>query len=133
MSFSEAIRTVLSKYSDFSGRAMRSEYWWWTLFVFLLTIATGIIDQLAISPGLGYEPFADETPEILTMIVSLALLIPGLAVAVRRLHDTERSGWWLLIMFVPLIGLLVLIYWFVLRGTEGPNRFGPDPLQDAGV
>ena len=65
------------------------------------------------------------------LIVTLAMLLPTLAVGVRRLHDTDRSGWWLLIAFIPLVGIIVLIIFFVHKGTTGPNRFGPDPLGGA--
>jgi len=69
----------------------------------------------------------------LGFIASLALLLPGLAVGARRLHDIDRTGWWLLIGFIPLIGLIVLIYFFIQRGTDGPNRFGAAPIPSAGT
>lgn len=126
MSFAEAIRSVLSKYATFSGRAMRSEYWWWALFALLVSIGASAIDEFVFDigsrdgePGLG----------LLSLLVSLALLIPNLAVAARRLHDIDRSGWWLLIGLVPILGILLLLWWFIQRGTEGPNRFGPPPLR----
>ncbi len=133
MTFTEAVKTVLSKYATFTGRAARPEFWWWCLFTFLLGIATGFIDHLVIGPRLGIESFAEDSPEILSAIVSLGLLLPGLAVSVRRLHDIDRSGWWLLIILIPLIGVLVLIYWTVQRGTDGPNRFGKSGTEDAAL
>jgi len=125
MTFAQAIRTVLSKYATFTGRASRPEYWWWTLFVFLVSIGLSLIDNLALAPALGFEPFQDDTPGILSLIFSLAVLVPGLAVSVRRLHDIGRSGWWLLIVLVPVIGFLVLLWWAIQPGEEGPNRYGP--------
>lgn len=124
MSFTEAIRTVLSKYATFSGRAARPEYWWWVLFAFLVNVATSLIDGAVIAPALGFAYFAEEAGQPLTFLMVLALLLPNLAVGARRLHDMDRSGWWQLIALVPFIGVLVLIYWMVQRGTDGSNRFG---------
>lgn len=124
MTFQDAIRTCLGKYADFQGRARRAEYWWWVLFVILASIAAGIVDSLigaALTGGGGGLP-------VFGAAVSLAAFLPSLAVAVRRLHDTDRSGWWYLLVLLPVIGFIVLIIFFVQRGTAGPNRFGPDPL-----
>ncbi|RYH07284.1 DUF805 domain-containing protein [Tropicimonas sp. IMCC6043] len=111
MTFQDAVKTCLTqKYVDFSGRARRSEYWWFVLFVFIGNIIFGII-------GI----------DLLGALWSLALLLPGIAVGVRRLHDLDKSGWWLLIALIPLIGLLVLIYFFVQPGTRGANQYGPEP------
>lgn len=121
MGFGEAVRSVLSKYATFSGRAPRSEYWWWWLFYLILLLVAGILDSslgLAEKPGQG--PIGG--------ILALGLLLPNIAVAARRLHDLDRSGWWLLIGFIPIIGWLVLLYWYVQPGTPEENRFGPDPL-----
>src|SRR3954468_14824563 len=118
MSFVEAIQSGFSNYVNFSGRAARSEYWYWVLFVVLLSIVTNIIDAVISSSGIG----------ILSAIVSLALFLPGLAVGIRRLHDLDKSGWWTLLIFIPLVGAIILIVWACTRGTMGPNRFGPDPL-----
>jgi len=118
MNFAEAISSGFSNYVNFAGRAIRSEYWYWVLFVFLAEIVTGIVDFV-----IGVQ--------ITTTIFGLAVLLPGLAVAVRRLHDLDRNGWWVLLALIPLIGAIVLLVWFCARGTEGSNRFGPDPL--AGV
>jgi uncharacterized membrane protein YhaH (DUF805 family) len=116
MTFQEAIASGLSRYVDFDTRSSRSEYWYWALFAFLVSLVANIIDGVIFGgPALAG-------------LVGLALIIPGIAVAVRRLHDIERSGWWFLIVFVPLIGVLVLIYWFVQVGTSGDNEFGSDPL-----
>ncbi|QEL65196.1 hypothetical protein OTERR_17200 [Oryzomicrobium terrae] len=105
MTFTDAIKTCFAKYLDFEGRASRSEYWWWLLFLLLASIVANLINE-----NLG-------------SLVSLALLLPSLAVATRRLHDIDRSGWWQLIGLIPVIGTVVMIYWCVQEGKE-PNRFG---------
>jgi uncharacterized membrane protein YhaH (DUF805 family) len=112
MGFSDAIRTCLSKYVSFEGRAVRSEYWYFALFIFIVEIVAYAIDA-----GVFGRP-------ILYSIAALALMLPSLAVGARRLHDTDRSGWWLLISFVPLIGAILLIVWFCTPGTPGANKFG---------
>ena len=114
MNFTQAISSGFSKYVQFGGRACRSEYWYWTLFSIIVSLAANVIDGL-----LGTNFFSG--------IAGLALLLPGLAVSARRLHDIDRTFWWILIAFT-VIGWFVLIYWACLRGTNGPNRFGPDPL-----
>jgi uncharacterized membrane protein YhaH (DUF805 family) len=118
MGFTEAVRVVIvERYADFQGRAPRSELWWFVLFYLLLSVAIGLVS--AISDVLG---------GLLNLVVTIGLLVPVIAVQVRRLHDTDRTGWWVLIGLVPVIGAIVLIVFFVQRGTEGDNRFGPDPL-----
>ncbi|WP_419907508.1 DUF805 domain-containing protein [Hoeflea sp.] len=124
MTFTESVRTVLSKYFDFSGRATRPEFWWWILFVFILSLVLQLVDGAVIAPVLGFAAFSPDAGNPLSLISSLALLIPGLAVSVRRLHDISRSGWWILIVLVPIIGLLVLIYWHVQPSAEGSNAYG---------
>ena len=115
--------TVIKKYAVFSGRARRSEYWFFILFYLIIYIALSFVDRATgtfdARSGAG----------LLTSIYALALLIPSLAVSVRRLHDTDRSGWWILIAFIPLIGAIVLLVFFVLDGTAGTNRFGPNPKE----
>jgi uncharacterized membrane protein YhaH (DUF805 family) len=118
MTFSEAISSGFRNYVGFSGRAARSEFWYWILFTVLVDIAATIIDFGVLASDL--MPFSS--------IWSLATLLPSLAMGVRRLHDTDRSGWWWLIGLIPLIGLIVLIVFWCSEGTRGPNRFGPDPL-----
>jgi len=118
MGFGEAIQTGFSKYVNFSDRAIRSEYWYWVLFVVIIAIVTGVIDNVTGIP-------------ITNPIFALATLLPGIAVSVRRLHDMDRSGWWVLLGLIPLIGGIILIVWFCMRGTVGVNRYGDDPL--AGV
>jgi uncharacterized membrane protein YhaH (DUF805 family) len=112
---------ALRKYATFTGRARRKEFWFFQLFVLLIGIALSLADR-----GLGV--LDDETGlGVLSGIFSLAMFLPNLAVSVRRLHDTDRSGWWLLLCFVPLIGIVVLLVFFCLDGTRGTNRFGDDP------
>jgi uncharacterized membrane protein YhaH (DUF805 family) len=114
MNFAQAISSGFSNYVQFGGRACRSEYWYWTLFSILVSIVANIIDGIL---GLGF----------VSMIAGLALILPGLAVSARRLHDIDRTFWWILLAFT-VIGTLVLIYWDCVPGTPGPNRYGPNPL-----
>src|ERR1700687_3879694 len=118
MNFTQAIASGFQNYVNFSGRAPRSEYWFWTLFSVLASIAATLIDLVL---------FASMNFSRLSTIVSLGLLLPALAVSVRRLHDLDRTGWWLLLV-LTVIGDILLLVWFCMRGTIGPNRFGPDPL-----
>jgi uncharacterized membrane protein YhaH (DUF805 family) len=118
MDFVEAIRSGFRNYATFSGRAARSEFWYWALFASLLSAAANIIDSVLFIGLVG-------------PLVSLLLLLPGVAVSVRRLHDLERSGWWLLLTLTG-IGIILLLIWDCMRGTPGPNRFGPDPLPGVG-
>ena len=106
---------VLKKYAVFEGRARRKEFWMFILFNFIFTIVAAILDGIIGSPGIIY------------LLYCLAVLLPSLAVSVRRLHDIDKSGWWLLIGFVPLIGGIVLIVFYVMDSTPGENRFGPSP------
>ena len=141
----------LRRYAEFSGRSQRKEYWMFALFTILVAVILGVIEAVAgIGQSLGglYGP--------LSAIFALATLVPSLAVSVRRLHDIDRSGWWLLAIVVPyvvlgfgaatanammtmigavavLIVAIVLLVFFVSRGTSGTNRFGPDPLDPAGA
>lgn len=117
MEFREAVRSVVvERYADFQGRSPRSEFWWFVLFYLLASLVIGLLGAVS-------ETLAG----IVNFIFWLVLLIPSIAVGVRRLHDIDRTGWWVLIGLVPVLGTLVLIFFFVQRGTPGPNRFGPDP------
>ena len=111
----------LKRYAEFSGRTRRKEYWMFVLFYLIAFVALSIVEGvLGMAGSVGpYGP--------LTAIFLLAVIIPSIAVGIRRLHDTDRSGWWLLIALVPLIGGLILLYFSVLEGTSGPNQYGPDP------
>lgn len=149
MSFSEAVRAFFARYSDFRGRSSRSEYWWAMAFLFLVMLVTAIFDRAVFRQS------------VLTALFQLAVTIPSWCVHIRRLHDTDHTGWWLLAMpavvvvgfvgtfaavgipgtkgpgtlilllsvfLVGFSGYLMLFVWTCLRGTPGPNRFGPDPL-----
>jgi uncharacterized membrane protein YhaH (DUF805 family) len=118
MSFVDAIKTVLSKYVTFSGRARRSEYWFWALGLVIASAVANIIDR-----GLGTDP---GRVGILAGLLGLATLLPNLAVVVRRLHDTSRSGWWILIGLIPLVGIIILIV-FLAQDSHGDNQYGPSP------
>lgn len=131
MTFQEAVRTCLSKYATFSGRASRSEYWFFYLATVIVIFVAGILDRALgldfkmANPLTGLEQSAGYG--WLYVIAGLALLLPSLAAMVRRLHDTNRSGWWWLIALTG-IGAIVLLVWFVSKGTTGDNTYGPDPL-----
>lgn len=112
---------VLKKYAVFGGRARRKEYWFFALFNVIIIIALSFID---VSAGL-YD--IDSGFGLLSGLYSLAVLLPSIAVAVRRLHDIDRSGWWLLIAIIPLIGGIVLLVFAVLDSTPGDNQYGPNP------
>jgi len=114
MNFGEAISSGLSHYVKFSGRAPRSEFRFWYLFVFILSIVANIIDAAVGMPTIG-------------LVVSLGLLLPGISMGIRRLHDLDRTGWWFLIAFTG-VGAILLIIWACLKGTAGSNRYGPDPI-----
>ena len=120
MGFSEAVKDGFDHYVKFDGRASRAAFWWWVLFAILVAIAANIIDAI-----IGIYLFS--------WLTSLALLLPGLSVSIRRLHDTNRTGWWILIGLIPLIGFIVLLIFYLEQGTPGPNEYGPPPPDAAGV
>lgn len=112
---------ALKKYAVFTGRSSRSEYWYFVLFYILLTIAFTFIDVMIGT----YDTVA--AIGLFSGVFALAMLIPQLAVAVRRLHDTDRSGWWILIGLIPLIGAIVLLVFTVQDSTPGENQYGSNP------
>lgn len=112
---------VLKKYAVFSGRARRKEYWMFLLFNIVIAVVLTVVDVMA---GLGD---AAGGAGLLSGLYSLAVLLPGLAVTVRRLHDTSHSGWWILICLIPLIGVLVLLYFMIKESDAGDNEYGPNP------
>ena len=117
---------VLGKYAVFQGRARRKEFWYFVLFNLIVTLVLTVVD---VSGGMFED---DLGVGLLQGLYSLAILIPSLAVTVRRLHDTERSGWWMLIGLIPLVGSIWLLVLLVLDGDSGSNRYGADPkLADA--
>lgn len=101
MTFQESVKVCFTKYADFSGRATRSEYWWFVVFIVVVSIAASFIGSIVYG------------------LFSLAVLVPSIAAATRRLHDTNRSGWWQLICFIPLVGVIVLIVFLAQEGKAG--------------
>jgi uncharacterized membrane protein YhaH (DUF805 family) len=116
MTFWQAVTSCYSNYATFSGRASRSEYWFFTLYHTLLVTLCFVL----IPTGVGIT---------LLWLSAIGNFLPALSVLVRRLHDTDRSGWWYWIALVPFVGAILLLVWFCTRGTEGGNRFGGDPLE----
>lgn len=132
----------LRRYVDFRGRSRRQEYWMFVLFIVIGSLATSALDAL-LGTGGGFAHYtyggdgmygvgAGARGGILNDIFSLIVLIPSIAVSVRRLHDLDKSGWWILIGLIPLVGWIIAIVWYCADGTRGPNRFGPDPKADPG-
>jgi len=111
---------VLKKYLEFGGRASRTEFWMFALFNFIVSMVLAVIDNVIgtkTAQGIG----------ILGAIYGLAVLLPYLGVGARRLHDTGRSGWWLLLLLIPFIGWVVLLIFYVLESQAGENQYGPSP------
>ncbi len=155
MNFIESTKTCFKKYATFSGRASRSEFWWFCLFCFILRIVANVLDMTFFTPAMAQEAVdsmtnsgmgdamqatdmamaeqqnlmvaAGPTP-VFSLIATLGTLVPSIAVAARRLHDVNKSGWWQLIA-LTIIGLIPLLIWYVKKGEEGSNRFGDDPLK----
>jgi len=119
MSFPQAIEAGFKNYVNFSGRALRSEYWFWFLFTALAEIVLAIFEFVT---GIG----------VLTLLFGLATLLPGVAVTVRRLHDINKSGWFVLLVLIPIVGAIILIVWMCQGGWRDANRFGPAPLAPSG-
>jgi uncharacterized membrane protein YhaH (DUF805 family) len=118
MDFWSAVKSVFGKYVTFKGRACRSEWWFFYLFFVIVMLIADVIDKAILGSDIG----------IVGLIWALATLLPMLSVMARRLHDLSRTGWWILLIFVPIIGWIILLVWHCTRGTAGPNRFGEDPL-----
>jgi uncharacterized membrane protein YhaH (DUF805 family) len=114
VNFADAVSTVFKKYATFGGRARRSEYWWFTLFDVIAGVVAEVVDAAAHTV-------------VLQLVVFLALLLPGLAVTVRRLHDTGRTGWWWWILLVPLAGAIVMLVFLCQDSQHGPNKYGESP------
>lgn len=113
--FMDSIKICFGKYARWRGRASRSEFWYFYLFYMLVLVVFGAFD--------GYM-VANNTVSFLSTIAVLVLLLPQLAVTVRRLHDTDRTGWWYWIIMIPVVGAILFIVWLCERGTPGPNRYG---------
>lgn len=133
MTFSESYKTCFAKFTTWQGRASRSEYWYFTLFGFLVAVVALVIDHVLGTTFKFTNPVSGEEQSMfygyVYSLVALAMLLPGLAVMVRRLHDTGHSGWWYWIWLVPLIGGILLLVWLCSRGTVGDNTYGSDPLE----
>ena len=113
---------VLKKYAVFTGRARRKEYWMFVLFNLIIAIVLGVIDNMmhtVTSSGIG----------LLGGLYALAVLLPGIGVSIRRLHDTGKSGWWMLLVFLPLVGGLILLILMVFDSQPGENQYGPNPKE----
>jgi len=122
-SFNEWYVDVLkNKYTLFTGRARRKEFWMFTLFNILVSLVISIAAAI-----LGNIPVLGVIFAFLPLVYCLAVLVPGIALGIRRLHDTNRSGWFLLLCLIPFVGGIILLVFFVLEGTKGQNQFGPDP------
>lgn len=121
MGFAEAIGSVLRNYATFTGRARRSEYWWWWL---ALILVGGLFAAVAALLGSGV---VGDVVRLGYWLFGLLTIVPTIAVSVRRLHDISRSGWWLLIGFVPVVGGLILFVFHVLPSTPASNAYGPQP------
>ncbi len=131
MNFQDAVKSGFSKYAEFNGRAPRSEYWFWTLFATIVTVVAMILDgvlgtNFTMDDGYGGETSSGYGYFYLAAV--LGLLLPGLAVTVRRLHDTGRSGWFFLLALIPLVGGIILLVWFCTAGAAEDNQYGPNPL-----
>ncbi len=109
---------VIRRYTDFDGRADRPEFWWFGLINLIVSLVLWAI---------GIAVFGFPTGELVAVVYGLVTLLPALGVEFRRLHDTNRSGWWILISLIPIIGGIILIVFLASAGTRGPNRFGSPP------
>ena len=114
----------LQNYVTFSGRARRKEYWMFVLFNLIIGFVLGFVEGLL-------NLFPGSEASVLANIFSLAVLLPGISVSVRRMHDIDKSGWWLWIGAVPIVGAIVLLVFACMEGTKGTNRFGPDPKAES--
>ena len=126
MTFTESISTCLTKYADFTGRAKRPEFWWFALGLWIVSLVLMPTYWSTLS-----DPYMNEFPPglILSAIISLALMLPYLAAAVRRLHDTGKSGAHIFIALIPLIGTVILIVWFATEGQPTANQYGEPPAR----
>lgn len=127
MSFIEAVKSAYQNYFTFSGRARRPAYWWFTLFSILVSLVISFIEGGWTGETAPGAVAAHYNAGPIAIVWALANFFPGLAVSVRRLHDTDRSGWWMLLLLIPLVGAIILIVWMASRGSAGPNRFGTEP------
>ena len=123
MSFVQSISACFRKFVSAKGRASRSEYWWFQLFLYLLSFITVFVDGFLFN-----DIVMEDNIFPINMITSLITLFPAIMVLIRRLHDVNRSGWWILIAFT-CIGIIPLLYWSIIKGTDGSNDYGDDPVK----
>lgn len=128
MGFGEAIQSFFSNYVNFKGRARRSEYWFVTLFLFLTTLGATVIDAAVFGGDIDDFLFSGGWG-VVGILWSLAVLLPSIALLVRRLHDSGKSAWWILIILVPFAGAIVLFVFSLLDSTPGENKHGPSPKE----
>ena len=117
---------VLKQYADFSGRARRTEYWMFTLFNVIIIFALALVMTAGIAAG---SSFLSVIGIVLYYGYALAIIVPSLAVGVRRLHDIGKSGWYYFIGFIPLVGAIILLVWFCQDSQAGENEYGPNPKE----
>lgn len=129
MTFSQSIKSVFSKYADFSGRATRSEYWYFYLFNFLVVMVYYIALFAMLVSG-SRDSSAAGYLSVMFIIYALVMTIPSLAVTVRRLHDTGHSGWWIFLNLIPVIGSIVLFIWFITDSDPDTNEYGDNPKHE---
>jgi uncharacterized membrane protein YhaH (DUF805 family) len=112
---------VLKKYAVFSGRARRKEFWMFVLFNFIAAVLAGILDNIL------HTTYSNQSTGIISTLYSLAVLLPGLGVAIRRMHDIGKSGWWILVSLIPVAGIIWYIVLAATEGQHGDNQYGADP------
>jgi uncharacterized membrane protein YhaH (DUF805 family) len=130
MTFMDSISACFTKYVTFSGRARRSEFWWFMLFLTLGQVVANAADSVVFGSNvimLGGMEFSYNAGYF-GNIFAMATFLPAWTVEVRRLHDTGRSGWWLLLLLIPVIGFIILLIWLIGKGTDGDNKYGPNLL-----
>lgn len=135
MGFGEAINLFFKNYANFNGRSRRAEFWWPYLMIFIITLVLTVV----MMSGLNSAQYSNDVPLSVMIgggllgIFVLAILIPQIAVSVRRLHDRNMTGWFYLVSFVPYVGGIILLVMMALPGTQGPNKYGPDPKNPTGI
>lgn len=132
MNFTDSIKQFFSRYTDFRGRTSRSGYWWVVLFLVLGSLVMWAVDMFLFE-GRYPQELLDQGLGPVSLLFIAAVFIPNLALGFRRLHDTNRSAWWILIGLVPFVGAVVLLVFYLLPSTPGDNKYGPHPLADQGV
>jgi uncharacterized membrane protein YhaH (DUF805 family) len=144
VTFLQAIKSGFANYKSFSGRATRSEFWYFILFCVLIELIVGRLIDNWLAPAIfwsseyGYLPFGVAFLQLtggrpITILFLLATFVANLSLSIRRLHDLNRSGWFVLLSLIPLVGAVVLLIWFAQQGTAGKNKFGDDPIADETV